>query len=73
MKNIFLYFAISFTFGATSCKKDEFLEYKVVNVQRPNTFACKYTLSAGAGHTTLEVWEECGKYKHNQVVFKVLK
>lgn len=59
---------------AISCgKKEEYLEYKVIGQQRPNTLACKYSLSAGPDHPVMEIWDECGKYKHNQVVFKVLK
>jgi len=53
-------------------KKETIVEYKVSSTSRPNTFACKYTLSS-PGRVPIDLWDECGKYKHGQVVLRVVE
>jgi len=69
MKISFLVLALC----AFSCsKKENIVEYKVSATSRPNTFVCKYTLSS-PGRVPIDLWDECGKYKHGQVVLRVVE
>jgi hypothetical protein len=66
-------FSILLFVGLFSCsKKETIVEYKVSATSRPNTFACKYTLSS-PGRVPIDLWDECGKYKHGQVVLRVVE
>ena len=57
----------------TGCqKKQTIIEYKVDTVERPNTYACRYTLTA-IGREPITIWGECGKYKFGQVVLRVIE
>jgi len=67
MKNLLFAFLLLISF---SCKKDSFYEYRVTSVSRPGTYACKYTLTA-PGKPEITLYDECGKYKNNQVVLTV--
>jgi hypothetical protein len=55
----------------TSCQKTDFVEYRVTGITKKNSFACEYALYAGQGKPTIYIQDECGKYKINQVVFKM--
>jgi hypothetical protein len=54
-----------------SCQKTDFVEYRVTGITKKNSFACEYALYAGQGKPTIYIQDECGKYKINQVVFKM--
>jgi hypothetical protein len=74
-KRLFAYLLLALFCGLTlfatfGCKKESFYEYRVTDVQRPGTFACKYTLSA-KGKPDIVLFDECGKYKSGQVVLRV--
>lgn len=53
-----------------SCSKPDFVEYKITWIARPNTFACKYS-AAATGKPEISFYDECGKYKIGEVVFRV--
>ena len=57
----------------TGCqKKQTIIEYKVSNIERPNTFACKYTLTS-KGREPITMFDICGKFKSGQVALRVIE
>jgi hypothetical protein len=69
---VILFFVITI-WALTSCqKKQTIIEYKVDMVERPNTYACRYTLTA-IGREPIIMWDICGKYKYNDVVLRVIE
>jgi uncharacterized lipoprotein YajG len=70
MKKSILFMAI---LAFAACKKKEtVVEYKVCSQSRQNSFACVYTLCA-KDREPITTIAECGKYKHNQVVLRVIE
>lgn len=55
--------------GFSCSKKESFSTYKVTNIERPGTFACKITARC-SGKPDLVFYDECGKYIVDQT-FKV--
>jgi hypothetical protein len=62
-------FASLLLIGVSCSKKESFSTYRVTQIERPGTFACKITASS-PGKPDLVFYEECGKYKVDQT-FKV--
>jgi hypothetical protein len=70
MQKLLFILLLSASFSCS--KKETIIEYKVSSTSRPNTFACKYTLSS-PGRVPIDLWDECGKYKHGEVVLRVVE
>ena len=68
MKKSILFFAL---ISAFACQKVETVDYKVGAIVRSGA-GCKYLLTA-PNKPSFEISDECGKYKINQVVFKVVE
>jgi hypothetical protein len=66
MKKLFNIILITGTLLCFGCKKESTGSvYTINSVERPNTFACKYTATS-PGKPDIIFWEECGKYKARQ-------
>jgi uncharacterized lipoprotein YajG len=69
---VILFFVITI-WALTGCqKKQTIIEYKVAMIEKPNTFACKYTLTA-KDREPITMFDICGKFKSGDVVLRVIE
>lgn len=60
MKKLLFILLLSASFGCS--KKESFSTYRVTEIERPGTFACKIT-ARSSGKPDIVFYQECGKYK----------